>query len=134
VLQSLIKIYQEEGFRGYFKGGLATCYKEGLFAGLFYTLYSEGKTLGLNSFVAGILSGMISTSITHPFEIVRAEIQSYVLTQHSITKMSIFKQIETLFRSGEAFRGLAPRVIKKPLTNTMAFLMFEMMEKRGQQQ
>lgn len=132
-MHSLIKIYQEEGFRGYFKGGLTTCYKEGLFAGLFYTLYSEGKTLGLNSFVAGILSGMISTSITHPFEIVRAEIQSYVLTQHSITKMSIFKQIETLFRSGEAFRGLAPRVIKKPLTNTMAFLMFEMMEKRGNQ-
>jgi len=44
-----------------------TCYKEGAFAGLYYALYSEGKTFGINSFTAGILSGMISTCVTHPF-------------------------------------------------------------------
>ena len=35
-------------------------------------LYQEGKILGLHSFVAGILSGVLSTAFTHPFEIVRA--------------------------------------------------------------
>jgi len=66
-MRSLARIYKHEGLSGFFNGGLVSCYKEGMFAGLFYTLYSEGKSLGLNSFVAGILSGMISTSITHPF-------------------------------------------------------------------
>lgn len=70
-----------------------SCYKEGMFAGLFYALYSEGKALGINSFVAGMMAGMISTSITHPFEIVRAELQSYVITEHTISKLSIAKQI-----------------------------------------
>ena len=58
--------------KGFWKGGLVNIYKEGLFAGGYYTLYQEGKTLGLNSFVAGIIAGMISTSLTHPFEIIRA--------------------------------------------------------------
>lgn len=35
-------------------------------------LYQEGKSLGINAFISGILAGMISTTITHPFEIVRA--------------------------------------------------------------
>ena len=47
---------------------------------------------------------------------------------------SIGRQIQVLFKTGEAFRGLAPRVIKKPLTNTLAFVIFEMMEKMGQRQ
>ena len=71
-----------------------------------------------------MISGMISTSITHPFEIVRAEIQSYVLTDHTISKESIFRQVQMLMKTGEAFKGLAPRVIKKPLTNTLAFWIF----------
>lgn len=36
-----------------------------------------GKDLGVTSFFAGIGSGMISTFITHPFEIIRTNIQVY---------------------------------------------------------
>jgi hypothetical protein len=82
VFNNLNKIYQVEGIKGFWKGGLATCYKEGIFAGAYYTLYQEGKALGLNAFIAGMLAGMISTSLTHPFEIVRAEIQSYIFTNN----------------------------------------------------
>lgn len=128
LLKNMIKIYKHEGFAGFWKGGLTTCYKEGTFAGLYYTLYQEGKSLGINNFVAGMLSGMLCTSLTHPFEIVRAEIQSYVITEHSLSKLSIFQQVQALIRTGEAFKGLAPRVIKKPLTNTLAFWIFELLE------
>lgn len=123
-MSSLRKIYAEEGVKGFWKGGLATTYKEGLFAGGYYTLYLKGKDLGLNAFVSGMLAGMISTSFTHPFEIVRAEIQSYVLTHNEAAATSIGKQVKVLFETGEAFRGLAPRVIKKPLSNTLSFVLF----------
>jgi hypothetical protein len=127
LIKNTMKIYQYEGLAGFFKGGLTTCYKEGAFAGLYYTLYQEGKAMGINNFVAGMMSGMLCTSLTHPFEIVRAEIQSYVITVHSISKLSIFQQVQSLIRTGEAFKGLAPRVIKKPLTNTLAFWIFELL-------
>lgn len=65
--QNFIKIYQNEGITGYFKGGLASCYKEGIFAGLYYMFYQEGKQLGLAPFFAGMFSGVVSTFITHPF-------------------------------------------------------------------
>jgi hypothetical protein len=91
-------------------------------------LYQEGKTLGLHSFVAGIISGVLSTAFTHPLEIVRAELQSYIITQNELGGIGIAKQLKILAQTGEAFRGLAPRLIKKPLTNTLAFLLFETME------
>jgi len=82
------------------------------------------------SLLAGMLSGVVSTFLTHPFEIVRAELQNVVLSDNTTANLSIYRQLEILFRSGEAFRGVAPRLIKKPLTNTLAFLLFEMMEKK----
>lgn len=127
VVHNLLKIYQGQGIKGFWKGGLATCYKEGIFAGAYYTLYQEGKAFGINAFIAGMVAGMISTTLTHPLEIIRAEIQSFIFTQNETASASINRQIQVLFKSGEAFRGLAPRVIKKPLTNTLAFLLFESM-------
>ena len=82
ILHNLNKIYKVEGVKGFWNGGLATCYKEGIFAGAYYTLYQEGKALGVNAFVAGMIAGMISTAFTHPLEIIRAEIQSFILTNN----------------------------------------------------
>ena len=38
-MSNLNKIYQVEGIKGFWKGGLVTTYKEGIFAGAYYTLY-----------------------------------------------------------------------------------------------
>jgi solute carrier family 25 protein 38 len=76
VLNGLKRLYASEGAKGYFKGCLTSCYKEGIFAGLFYSMYEEGKKLGISSSVSGIFSGVISTLITHPFEIVRTQLQT----------------------------------------------------------
>jgi hypothetical protein len=63
----LIKVYKNEGVRGFFKGTIASCYKEGFFAGLYYLLYEEGKKIGMPSMVSGVISGMFCTALTHPF-------------------------------------------------------------------
>ena len=51
---------------GFFSGALASCLKEGLFAGFYYMMYEELKDRGYNKFGSGIASGMLATSITHP--------------------------------------------------------------------
>lgn len=60
-------IYIKEGLTGFFSGTLASCLKEGFFAGLYYMFYEELKGFGCDKLTSGLLGGMISTAITHPF-------------------------------------------------------------------
>lgn len=76
-----------------------------------------------------MLSGVLSTAITHPFELIRARLQIYGLTEHhSPNEHMILREIKMLHRSGEWLKGLTPRLLKKPMANTITFLMFELIE------
>ena len=123
--ESFYKIYRNEGINGFFKGCFATCIKEGGFAGLYYGFYLEGKKLGLTSFWSGMTAGFISTLASHPFEIIRANMQ--VMVSAGQEQMLQF-QVQNLLRNGGLLRGVAPRLLKKPLANTLGFLVFEAME------
>jgi solute carrier family 25 protein 38 len=83
----MIEIYQKEGLKGFFSGGLTSCIKEGFFAGLYYMLYNELKVLGLNKATAGISAGMLATAVTHPFELIRARLQTMGLHKQPIDKV-----------------------------------------------
>ena len=39
-------------------------------------LYEELKSRDINRFIAGIGAGMLSTTTTHPFELIRARLQT----------------------------------------------------------
>ena len=69
-------IYTKEGFKGFFIGGLSSCIKEGTFGGFHYMIYEEFKALGYHKLLSGVVSGMIATTLTHPFEIIRARLQT----------------------------------------------------------
>lgn len=76
-------------------------------------------------------AGIISTFITHPFEIIRTNIQVHInfhQNEASHKEDSIIKQLNKLNKQGKLFDGVAPRLVKKPLANTLAFLLFEYME------
>jgi hypothetical protein len=77
-------------------------------------------------------SGIISTFLTHPLEIIRAQIQvSQIHANFNADQksQSIISQLISLTRECKLFNGVAPRLIKKPLSNTMTFLLFEYLEK-----
>lgn len=79
--------------------------------------------------ISGIVSGMLATSITHPFEIIRAKLQTIGLYEkHSYSEHMIFGELKKMVKEGGWIRGLAPRLVKKPIANTLTFLMFEIME------
>lgn len=74
-----------------------------MFAGLFYGMYEEGKKQGFNSSISGIFSGMLATLITHPFEIIRTQLQTssvYVSPHGEWLRMSIKAQLIELARGG----------------------------------
>ena len=54
--------------------------------------YEELKDLNFPKFSAGVLSGVISTALTHPFEIIRARLQVIGLTEkHEISEHLIWR-------------------------------------------
>jgi hypothetical protein len=72
---------------------------------------------------------MMATAITHPFEIIRAKLQTIGLYQkHEFSDHLIIAELKKLKSKGGWTNGLAPRLIKKPIANTLTFLMFEILE------
>lgn len=72
-------------------------------------------------------AGMISTFTTHPFEIIRTNIQVHInfhADEAHYKEKPIAAQLHGLLKDGKLLDGVAPRLIKKPLANTLAFLLF----------
>jgi hypothetical protein len=82
VSAAMVDIFRREGMGGFFSGGLSSCIKEGTFGGFHYMFYEEFKAIGWHKLPAGILSGMVATWLTHPFEIIRAKLQTQGLTEN----------------------------------------------------
>ena len=92
--------------------------------------YEQFKALGYHKLPSGIVSGMIATALTHPFEIVRARLQTQgLISKEQVTsEHPILQQFKKMSQSGGWGKGLAPRLFKKPIANTLTFLMFENLE------
>lgn len=127
ILDGVKKIWQKEGPSTFMTGGLTSCFKEGMFAGMYYMLYNGFKDYGFSKLSAGLLSGLLSTSFSHPFEIVRAKLQTHGVrdVKH---KESLLEEFKYMARHGGWFKGLFPRLIKKPLSNGLTFVLFETIE------
>jgi hypothetical protein len=77
--------------KGFYSGGLTSCIKEGFFAGLYYMMYEEMKAYGINKVTAGLSAGMLATAVTHPFELIRARLQTMGL--HAVAEQKVEKHM-----------------------------------------
>lgn len=78
------KIVKYEGYSSFMKGSLASALKEGPFAGTYYVIYKLLKNSFthfendshylMSSLVSGVTAGLIATTVSHPFEIIRARL------------------------------------------------------------
>lgn len=134
------KIYSTEGARGFLKGTVPAMLKDAPFAGLYYALMNitkdQLKPLNLSAststMTAGMVAGMIATSITHPLEVLRtiAQVDSNNKQDGLFTKLN---QIWGKDGVKGLTKGLAPRLLKKPLANTISFAMFEIAKKESKE-
>lgn len=95
----------------------------GIFAGVYYSIYTELKQINVSPVIAGLVSGLISTTLTHPFELIRATTQS----DSENKPVKIFQQLRIMANNRQILNGLTPRLFKKPLSNTLALILFEQM-------
>ena len=107
--------------------------KEGIFAGIYYKLYKVTKVNYfkipmLDNFLAGLFAGGCATLLSHPFEVLRARIQSgtgFIYSRFSEGLRQIYRE------EGVAgfLKGATPRLARKPLINTTTFMVFETIER-----
>ncbi|EGR33353.1 mitochondrial carrier protein, putative [Ichthyophthirius multifiliis] len=132
------KIYKYEGIGQFMKGSWTSSAKEGPFAGTYYVLYKNIKQMFKDSnihytqvsMISGMVSGIVATTVSHPFEIIRARLQ--IMSKFEKNPAYQYSGIFDAFRKiyiYEGFtgyyRGLAPRLVRKPLANTLTFGIFE---------
>lgn len=83
------------------------------------------------SLLSGMVSGLVATTVSHPFEIIRARMQ--IISKFDNNSDYEYKGILDGFRKiydhegySGFFRGLAPRLVRKPLANALTFTFFEL--------
>ena len=133
------KIYKNEGLKGFTSGIGATVLRDAPFAGIYFMIYvrskrfleekNNGWNLLMKTFVSGIVAGVVATTLTNPFDIIRARMQySFFILDEKKKYKSVWDGIEKIKKNegwGGFLKGLAPRLMRKPLSNSITFVVFE---------
>lgn len=138
IRSSIVKIYTNEGVYGFFKGTLLMMIRDFPFGGIFYLTYRATNHV-LHQFshshmvylISGIFSGIVATTCTHPVEIILAKTQADTSAEglHGHKSGILFRELTSIYKTEgflALFKGLFPRLIRKPLTNALTFFFFEM--------
>jgi len=139
VSHGLRTIWRAEGARGLFSGCAATILRDAPYSGIYLMFYSQGKETMKNlswvneknteiHFMCGMNAGLMASLVTHPFDVVKTQMQLYPhryrSTGHCIAV--IFTQ-----QGYQGFlRGLTPRCVRRTLISALSWTVFEEIMKR----
>lgn len=135
-------IYEKEGLKSFYKGGLLLLLEEFPFGGIFNATYEfTNRKLGFHEnrskigyLFSGTVAGIVATTFTHPFELCRTKLQSQRVDFSRKIKNSLILSI--LFDVYERYgyrgflKGLLPRMLKKTIVNSLTFVLYEAIRKR----
>ena len=134
---ALTSIVRNEGGRALFAGFGSTALRDAPYAGLYLMFYEEFKVLidsqqrsldtdynrvVARNLIASSCAGLVSTFVTHPFDVLRTRIQLEPKKyRNSLTAMKI------IWKSGkhELMAGLTPRLIRKTLSSAITWTLYE---------
>ena len=143
VLETFSHIGKNEGIKGFFSGLFATLVRDIPNAGLNYLFYNQTRYALTNTFYkgrekemetnpiitmpSGAVGGVLSSVITHPFDMIRTRLQlepsantkSYNGIIHAFTTISKNEGFRTLFR------GVSPRIMKRAFASGLSWTLLE---------
>ncbi|KAL9655363.1 hypothetical protein ABK040_011204 [Willaertia magna] len=126
-LSTLVDIYKKEGIKGLFSGLNATIMRDASNAGLNFLIYNQTRYFLTNTFYkgkehemetniiitlpSGATGGVLSSLLTHPFDMIRTRQQL-----QSSSYKGIFDAIRTITKEEglkTLFRGISARLVKR---------------------
>ncbi|ESN98772.1 hypothetical protein HELRODRAFT_162228 [Helobdella robusta] len=133
-VDALLRVYRGEGIKGSYRGLVATMCRDVPYSGIYFVLYNSLKhfltdDLSMSSsstslyLSCGLVSGFLSSLLTHPPDVVKTQVQTYPSICHNYTQAvrHIYKHSGML----GFFKGLPPRLLKKTLTSALSWTVFE---------
>lgn len=129
LLLALRSIWKREGWRGLFRGWVATTLRDAPNAGIYLGAYrwlgggDEGHGL-VGNMAAGLAAGCTATLLTHPFDLIKTRVQ--LSPFHGTTSFgSVLREI--LHNGGfrGLFAGLVPRMVRKGLGSAITWTVYE---------
>lgn len=143
LFDALIKIKQQEGYRGFFTGLKPLIIKEVPTAAIFYTLYETFKKISSNFGVknivmqvsaSAILANTILTFLNNPIDVIRTRVQYIHFSGNKNHEYKgIFSSIAIIAKT-EGFRGLTvgvlPRILKRATASALSWSIYEILSLR----
>lgn len=134
VSDGLLTIWRAEGVRGLFSGCAPTILRDAPYSGIYLMFYSQGKSMMKSAlateeqmshvhFVCGIQAGLLASLVTHPFDVVKTQMQLYPTryqgTAHCVSV--IFSE----YGFAGFMRGVTPRCLRRTLISALSWTVFE---------
>lgn len=138
VREAVSSIYTKEGARGLTCGLIPTLLRDAPFSGLylmFYTqtkkrvpqCYLEGSMAPPVHFTCGVLAGLMASTVTQPFDVIKTKMQLY---PHKFTSfVQAIEYVHKKYGPQGYFKGLVPRMLRRTLMAAMAWTVYEQVTK-----
>ncbi|PRP75462.1 hypothetical protein PROFUN_15747 [Planoprotostelium fungivorum] len=138
-MRAILSIHREEGIRGLFRGWGATILRDAPFSGIYYFVYQKYHVHGQNgsliqslphsflTLTSGGIAGIVATLCTHPQDVIKTRLQ--LQTQDHT---NAWEATKTIYRKGGMvgfYRGLLPRIIRRPLVASLTWTIYEYLQR-----
>lgn len=133
VFRAAVLVFRDQGLAGLWTGTGPTAARQALANGIRFALYDKFKkalptSLGaLGSVIAGALTGIASTVITNPIDVVKTRIQSAPV-ERGAASLSVLRSVRELLRSEGLMgltRGTGARAVKIGIGQAIIFGVYE---------
>ena len=133
LFDAIRKIQKQEGLKGFLKGSAACVLRDGPY----YTILNLTKkqlvplnfSNSTNTMTAGMVAGIIATTMSQPFDVLRTRLQvDMPSSKYGYNYGSLYQGLRKIWNDEGITgfgRGLIPRLMKKPLANALTFTIFE---------
>ncbi|XP_064095286.1 mitochondrial glycine transporter-like [Macrobrachium nipponense] len=139
VREAVSSIYLKEGARGLTCGLLPTLLRDAPFSGLYLMFYTQTKKrvpqryLEDNlapaiHFTIGVFAGLMASTVTQPFDVVKTKMQLYPHKFTSLYQACVY--VKKKYGPQGYFKGLVPRMLRRTLMAAMAWTVYEQITKR----
>lgn len=134
-------IVMREKIQGLYRGLSATIIRDAPFSGIYLAFYLHMKSRAfsgsdsmLSTSISGLVAGSLASCITHPADVVKTRIQISGGAGSSTTPhMTVVNVAVRLYSEGKMsafYAGLIPRLIRRTLVSSTAWVIYEEVRKR----
>lgn len=126
ISSACLSIWNESGFRGFFRGLGVTALRDAPNAGLYLAFYEGLKGItgesAAGTMAAGSVAGLMATICTQPFDLAKTRVQ---LAKERSNFLSVIGAVVKKEGVAGLFNGIGPRLLRKSLSQAITWTVYE---------